>query len=264
MLRLLICLLLTPAVALAQGATAAQKPSTPGSATAKPAPPKAAAPVTAAPKPSTAGRAPARAVAPLTDEQKTVYALGLLMQRSLGQFDLTAAELDVLKRALSDAAAGKPAIDIDQWGPKVEAFAGARAERVVAREKVASAAYLAKAAAEPGVVRTDSGLIYRDLSAGTGGSPAAGDAVTVHYRGTLINGTEFDSSYRRNEPAQFRLNAVIPCWTEGVQKMKVGGKARLVCPSDLAYGDAGRPSIPGGATLVFEVELLEIAAAAPQ
>ena len=265
MLRLLICLLLLPAAALAQGAAtavqkpSAQKPSAPGSAA-----PKPAAPATAAPKPSPAGRTPARAAAPLTDEQKTVYALGLLMQRSLGQFDLSAAELEVLKRALSDAAARKPAIDIDEWGPKVEAFAGARAERVAAREKAASVAYLVKAAAEPGVVRTDSGLLYRDLSPGTGPSPAASDSVTVHYRGTLINGTEFDSSYKRNEPAQFRLNGVIPCWTEGVQKMKVGGKARLVCPSDLAYGDQGRPSIPGGATLLFEVELLEIAAAAPQ
>jgi FKBP-type peptidyl-prolyl cis-trans isomerase FkpA len=264
MLRLLICLLLIPAAALAQGAPAVQKPSAPGSATPKAAAPKPAAPATAVPKSAPAGRAPARTAAPLTDEQKTVYALGLLMQRSLDPFDLSAAELDVLKRALTDAAARKPAIDIDEWGPKIDAFASARAQRVAAREKVASVAYLAKAAAEPEVVRTDSGLIYRDLSPGTGRSPAASDAVTVHYRGTLINGTEFDSSYRRNEPAQFPLNGVIPCWTEGVQKMKVGGKARLVCPSDLAYGDAGRPSIPGGATLVFEVELLEIAAAAPQ
>jgi FKBP-type peptidyl-prolyl cis-trans isomerase FkpA len=258
MLRLLICLLLTPAVALAQGATAGQKPSASAPAAPKPAAPAAAA------KPLPAGRAPARPAAPLTDDQKPVYALGLLMQRSLDQFDLSAAELDILKRALTDAAARKPAIDIDEWGPKIEAFASARAERVAAREKAASVAYLAKAAAEPGVVRTDSGMIYRDLSPGTGRSPTASDAVRVHYRGTLINGTEFDSSYRRNEPAQFPLDGVIPCWTEGVQKMKVGGKARLVCPSDLAYGDAGRPSIPGGATLVFEVELLEIVAAAPQ
>lgn len=257
MLRLLICLLLTPALTLAQGATAAQKPSAPGTATPKAAAPKQAAPAAAAPKPLPAGRAPARSAAPLTDDQKPVYALGLLMQRSLGQFDLSAAELDVLKRALTDAAARKPAIEIDEWGPKVEAFANARAARVAAREKAASVAYLAKAAAEPGVVRTDSGLIYRDLSPGSGRSPTASDTVTVHYRGTLINGTEFDSSYRRNEPTEFRLDGVIPCWTEGMQKMKVGGKARLVCPSDLAYGDAGRPSIPGGATLVFEVELLE-------
>ena len=257
MLRLLICLLLTPAAALAQGV---QKP--PASA---PAAPKPAAPAAAAPKPlPAAGRAPARAAAPLTDDQKPVYALGLLMQRSLVQFDLSAAELEVLKRALTDAAARKPAIDLEEWGPKVEAFAGARAERVAAREKAASVAYLAKAAVEPGVVRTDSGLIYRDLSPGTGPSPTANDTVKVHYRGTLINGTEFDSSYRRNDPAQFPLDGVIRCWTEGLQKMKVGGKARLVCPSDLAYGDAGRPSIPGGATLLFEVELLEIVAAAPQ
>jgi FKBP-type peptidyl-prolyl cis-trans isomerase FkpA len=82
----------------------------------------------------------------------------------------------------------------------------------------------------------------------------------VHYKGTLIDGKEFDSSYKRNEPASFPLNGVIPCWTEGVQKMKVGGKARLVCPSSTAYGDRGSPpDIPGGATLIFEVELLEVA-----
>src|SRR5688572_22381329 len=128
MLRLLICLLLTPTLAMAQGATAAQKPSAPGAATSKPAAPKAAAPATAAPKSPPAGRAPARTAAPLTDEQKTVYALGLLIHRSLDQFDLSAAELEVLKRALTDAAARKPAIDIDAWGPKVEALAGVRAQ----------------------------------------------------------------------------------------------------------------------------------------
>src|SRR5215469_13645512 len=101
----------------------------------------------------------------------------------------------------------------------------------------ASQAFLDKAASEPGAVRTSSGLIYRELSAGTGASPQPTDIVKVHYRGTLIDGTEFDSSYSRNEPAEFPLNRVIPCWTEGVQKMKVGGKARLVCPSDIAYGD---------------------------
>ena len=103
-----------------------------------------------------------------------------------------------------------------------------------------------------------------DLGAGTGASPTATDVVRVHYRGTLINGTEFDSSYARNEPAQFSLGGVIKCWTEGLQRMKVGGKARLVCPSDLAYGDGGRPSIPGGAGLIFEVELLDIVAGPAQ
>lgn len=120
-------------------------------------------------------------------------------------------------------------------------------------------AALDKAAAEPGAIRTPSGLVYRELTAGTGPSPNASDTVTVNYRGTLVDGTEFDSSYKRNEPAQFPLNRVIPCWTEGLQRMKVSGKSRLVCPAALAYGDAGAPpTIPGGATLIFEVELLAI------
>ena len=119
--------------------------------------------------------------------------------------------------------------------------------------------YLAKAAAEPGAMRTPSGLVYRELRAGSGGSPKASDTVQVNYRGTLPDGTEFDSSYKRNEPAQFPLSQVIPCWTEGVQKMKVGGKAELVCPASIAYGDRGSPPvIPPGATLIFEIELLRI------
>ena len=168
-----------------------------------------------------------------------------------------------MKQALTDAAANKPAVDLETYGPKIDGFATERSGRVAAREKSASAAYLTKAATEPGAVKTDSGLIYKELKAGTGDSPKATDTVKVNYRGTLTNGTEFDSSYKRNEPAEFPLNGVIKCWTEGVQKMKVGGKSQLVCPSDLAYGDQGRPSIPGGATLVFEVELLSIGGGAP-
>jgi FKBP-type peptidyl-prolyl cis-trans isomerase FkpA len=114
----------------------------------------------------------------------------------------------------------------------------------------------------PGATRTSSGLVYRELTPGTGASPKVTDTVKVHYRGTLVDGTEFDSSYKRNEPAQFPLNRVIPCWTEGVQKMKVGGKSQLVCPSSIAYGDGGSPPvIPGGATLIFEIELLGIGGA---
>jgi FKBP-type peptidyl-prolyl cis-trans isomerase FkpA len=121
-----------------------------------------------------------------------------------------------------------------------------------------SKAFLDQAAAEPGAVKTSSGLVYRVITAGSGASPKATDTVKVHYRGTLTNGKEFDSSYG-HAPAEFPLNMVIPCWTEGVQLMKVGGKSRLVCPSNIAYGERGAPpDIPGGATLVFEIELLGI------
>jgi FKBP-type peptidyl-prolyl cis-trans isomerase FkpA len=194
-----------------------------------------------------------------TDEQKTVYALGLMMGQSIAPFNLSPAEIEIVKRALTDSAAGKPALELSEWGPKIQPLATSRAAAVAEKQKGLSAAYLAKAAAEPGAVKTDSGLVYRELKVGEGPSPKATDTVKVHYRGTLVNGTEFDSSYKRNEPAQFPLNGVIKCWTEGVQRMKVGGKAVLVCPSDLAYGEQGRPSIPGGAALIFEIELLEIA-----
>src|SRR5271157_3721926 len=231
-----VLMLLVPAVLMAQG-TAPKANTAPQSASA----PKAAAPVLG------------------TDEEKTVYALGLQVYRSLAQFDLSPAELELIQRALADAAAGKPAVDVNEWAPKLQPFGQARSARVAERQKAASKAYLAKAAAEPGAIKTESGLIYKDLQPGTGASPAASDTVKVNYRGTLIDGTEFDSSYKRNQPAQFPLSGVIRCWTEGVQKMKVGGKARLVCPSDIAYGDNGRPpTIPGGATLIFEIELLEV------
>jgi len=215
----------------------------------------------AAPKP-----APPKPAAPAltTDDEKTIYSLGLYFYQSLASFDLSPAEVEIVKRGFADAAAGKPAVDINAWGPKFKTLGQARSARVAEREKATAAAYLGKAAAEPGAVKTASGLIYRELKAGTGASPVATDTVKVNYKGTLVNGTEFDSSYRRNEPAQFGLKGVIPCWTEGLQKMKVGGKAVLTCPSDIAYGDRGHPPvIPGGATLIFEIELLEIAAAKP-
>jgi FKBP-type peptidyl-prolyl cis-trans isomerase FkpA len=144
--------------------------------------------------------------------------------------------------------------------PETQAPEAKAPEAPAAPPTAASAqAYLDKAAAEPGATKTASGLVYRELRAGTGASPKASDTVKVNYRGTLVDGTEFDSSYKRNEPISFPLGQVIPCWTEGVQKMKVGGKSQLVCPSSIAYGERGSPPvIPGGATLIFEVELLAI------
>jgi len=134
----------------------------------------------------------------------------------------------------------------------------ATAEKTLVSSSPDSKAFLDKAAAEPGAQRTASGLVYRVITAGTGASPKATDTVKVHYRGTLTNGKQFDSSYG-GPPAEFPLDMVIPCWTEGVQMMKVGGKSHLVCPSNIAYGERGAPpDIPGGATLVFEIELLGI------
>ncbi|MBK7051150.1 MAG: FKBP-type peptidyl-prolyl cis-trans isomerase [Rhodoferax sp.] len=120
-------------------------------------------------------------------------------------------------------------------------------------------AVTAASAKEPGAVVTPSGLVYRSLKDGTGASPAASDKVKVHYRGTMPDGKEFDSSYKRGEPIEFPLSGVIKCWTEGVQRMKVGGKAKLTCPSAIAYGERGAGGvIPPNATLLFEVELLGI------
>jgi FKBP-type peptidyl-prolyl cis-trans isomerase FkpA len=119
----------------------------------------------------------------------------------------------------------------------------------------------ARSAKEPGAVVTASGLVYRSLKDGNGASPKAADVVKVHYRGTFPDGKEFDSSYARNAPTEFPLDRVIPCWTEGVQRMKVGGKAKLTCPAAIAYGARGTPGgpIPPNATLLFEVELLSVA-----
>ena len=117
----------------------------------------------------------------------------------------------------------------------------------------------ADAAKEAGASVSKSGLVYRSLNDGTGASPAATDSVKVHYRGTFPDGREFDSSYKRGKPAEFPLNRVIPCWTEGVQRMKVGGKAKLTCPPSIAYGERGAGgAIPPNATLQFEIELLDI------
>jgi FKBP-type peptidyl-prolyl cis-trans isomerase len=123
----------------------------------------------------------------------------------------------------------------------------------------AGTAYVEKASKEAGATKTASGMIIKHTKEGTGAQPAATDQVKVHYEGRLIDGKVFDSSIARGEPATFPLNGVIPCWTEGVQTMKVGGKAQLTCPANLAYGPNGSPpTIPPQSTLVFDVELLDI------
>jgi FKBP-type peptidyl-prolyl cis-trans isomerase FkpA len=196
-----------------------------------------------------------------TEEQKTLYAIGLAVSQSLGVFSLSPAELELVKAGLTDGVLhkDKKVVDLQVYGPKIQEMQTARSSTVAAEEKKAGQAFLDKAAAEKGATKTATGLVMTTIKPGTGPSPKATDKVKVHYQGTLTDGTVFDSSLQRNEPATFPLNGVIPCWTEAVQLMKVGGKSRLVCPANLAYGDrAVGGKIKPGSTLVFEVELLEI------
>lgn len=195
-----------------------------------------------------------------TEEDKTLYALGAAIGRNIASFDLSDAELDKVKDGLSDVALHKePKLDASTYFPKIQELQNARVAAAGELEKKAGEEYLTKAGGEQGAQKTASGLVYKVITEGTGPSPQATDTVKVHYHGTLTNGKVFDSSVQRNEPATFPLNGVIPCWTEGVQLMKVGGKSKLVCPASIAYGDRGAPpDIKPGATLVFEVELLGI------
>ncbi|HUG36449.1 MAG TPA: FKBP-type peptidyl-prolyl cis-trans isomerase [Candidatus Limnocylindrales bacterium] len=195
-----------------------------------------------------------------TEEQKTLYALGLAMSQGLAVFGLSEAELETVKAGLDDGVLGKERkVDLPTYAPKVQALHAARSAVASAAEKKSGQTLIDKAAGEKGATKTASGLVMVPVKAGAGASPKATDKVKVHYHGTLGDGTVFDSSVVRKEPATFPLNGVIPCWTEGVQLMKVGGKSKLVCPAALAYGDRGAPPrIKPGATLVFEVELLEI------
>jgi FKBP-type peptidyl-prolyl cis-trans isomerase FkpA len=195
-----------------------------------------------------------------TDDDKTLYSLGVLLSRNLEAFELTPQEIALVKKGLEDGALGKKEeVDVEKFGENVQKMHTDRMAKLVEKDKTAGSEYLTKAAAEKGATKTASGLVKKTTKEGTGASPTATDEVKVHYEGTLVNGRVFDSSIKRGEPATFPLNGVIPCWTEGVQLMKVGEKAQLVCPSELAYGERGSPPrIRPGSTLVFQVELLDI------
>ncbi len=204
---------------------------------------------------------PASAAGPelKTEDQKTVYALGLNIAKSLSAFSLTPAEIDLVVAGLRDGIAGSPKVDFGQYSASVNKLAQQRASAAAEVEKKDSDAFLEKIAKEKGAEKAASGLIYIPIKEGNGASPKATDLVKVHYKGSLRDGSVFDSSIDRGQPASFPLNRVIACWSEGVQKMKVGGKARLACPSSIAYGDRGAPpKIKPGAALLFEVELLGI------
>lgn len=197
--------------------------------------------------------------APETQDQRILNAMGQALGQNLASAGLSADELAFVQRGLSDAALGLDAVvDLEEYGPRIQAFMQQRVEAGAEGELTLATVFIEAQADIDGAERTESGIVIQEMTAGTGPSPTAEDTVQVHYHGTLRDGTVFDSSVDRGEPATFPLTGVIPCWTEGLQRISVGGKSRLVCPPDLAYGPQGRPGIPGNAALVFEIELLEI------
>ena len=200
------------------------------------------------------------AEAPKPADQKTLYAIGLSVARSLYVFDLTPSELAVVQQGIADAFSGKqPEPGLLSYNQKIQDLALARRKALGEKQTGAGREFLEKSAKEKGARKTASGMIYTSLAEGKGEPPKADDVVKVNYRGTLIDGKEFDSSYKNRRPLEFKLTNVIKCWIEGMQLMKPGGRAKFVCPPALAYGDngAGELVLPG-ATLAFEVELLEV------
>jgi FKBP-type peptidyl-prolyl cis-trans isomerase len=210
-----------------------------------------------------AAAAPAAKPAPNVD--LALNAIGLSIAKSLEPFALTPAELDKVLAGLKEGTSGKAKQKLDDKAQEnLRSFVQARMEVAAEKEKSRGASYLDTAAKEKGAIKTANGSVVVPIKEGTGASPVPTDKVKVHYTGTLVDGKVFDSSRERNQPAEFPLNGVIPCWTEAMQKLKVGGRAKIVCPSAAAYGERGSPPvIPGNAVLTFDVELLDITKAPP-
>ena len=207
--------------------------------------------------------APARAQAQVkieSDTDKAIYLIGVDFGQRLQPLYLTDQEAQIIGQGLRDQIAGK-AMQLDPavYGPKLTMLQETRAKAALAAEAPKAEAYIKEQAKQSGAKQTSSGLIFTELAAGSGKSPAEGSKVSVHYTGTLRDGTVFDSSVERGQPAEFVIGQVIKCWNEALPMMKSGGKAKLVCPSAIAYGDGGVPgAIPPGAVLTFEVELLSV------
>ena len=202
---------------------------------------------------------------PTTEDEKTLYSIGVYLSKQVAPFELKPEEVVQVQKGFADGVAGtKPVVTVEDYIPKIQALQMARMQASSEKAAVAETAYIDKMVKESGGTKTASGMLIKHTKEGTGPAPVATDEEKVHYEGRLTDGKVFDSSIARNEPAVFPLNRVIPCWTEGLQLMKVGGKAQLTCPSSLAYGPPGKPpTIPAHATLVFDVELLEIVKAPP-
>jgi FKBP-type peptidyl-prolyl cis-trans isomerase FkpA len=196
-----------------------------------------------------------------SEEDKTFYYLGMGIYKNLKleMLNLSEDEAEQVVEGLSDSLEGD-ADELDEaiYGPKLQDMSKQRMMASAEREAQAGQDYISKMAAEAGAIQTASGLVYKEVQLGDGAQPTATSKVKAHYKGTLRDGSEFDTSYSRGKPISIGLNQVIPCWTEGIAMMKEGGKAVLTCPSDIAYGPRGQGSIPPNAVLTFEVELIEV------
>jgi FKBP-type peptidyl-prolyl cis-trans isomerase FkpA len=201
-----------------------------------------------------------------TEADKTVYAVGFVVAgNTLGAFqgDFSEEEIELVISGFRDALLGnEPRVVMDEYGPKLNDYLQQRTQarwaQDAADQKGSGADYLAQAAAAEGAVTTESGLVYTELVLGTGETPGADATVRVHYHGTLVDGTVFSSSLEQGEPIVSKVSGLIPGWQEGLKLIRVGGKARLVIPPELAYGDRPVGEIPPGSTLIFELELLGI------
>jgi FKBP-type peptidyl-prolyl cis-trans isomerase len=204
--------------------------------------------------------APAPSRSPAAGEDDALYALGGWLARELAGVKFEEKDLKPIQEGLADALLRRPLrVEPRAVAQRVQKLLGDRRAATAAEEKLAAQAFLAEARQQPGARRTTNGVVYQSLADGRGEAPKLTDRVRVQYQGTLRDGSTFDSSYERGKPAVFGLDQVVPCWTEALQLMKPGGKARITCPSDLAYGDRGLPGrILPGAPLRFEIELLEI------
>jgi FKBP-type peptidyl-prolyl cis-trans isomerase len=204
------------------------------------------------------------AQAPKTEEEKTVYALGFAVAQNLKAFNLSPDEVKILVSSITAALANQPpGFDVMSYRDKLNAMAQSRTAARAAKEREASAKFLADAAAQKGAQKKASGLVYQETKAGSGDAPTTKDKVQVQYTGKRRDGSVFDSSIERGQPADYPLGRMIACWTEGIQLMKPGGKAVITCPADLAYGDTGLPPGSGdmiapGAALQFDIELLGV------